>query len=195
MPDDKPGDAPPSGLAPPSGPPSAAPLATTTQASPTVTPGSETPPLSFSPGWSPQSQPVQAVNLSVGGGVPPEVAILQKLPPEAVLKVLENSNQLATRQLELQDKSLERALLAEEKQKDRLHQRALAKDGTTESRWNKLFAMVCVLSTAVLFGAWLLYQDHHVELAVGLVGTLLSFAAGFAAGKGYEHQQEKNAEK
>jgi len=145
----------------------------------------------------PQSQqPVQAVNLSVGN-VSAEVAILQKLPPEAVLKVLENGNQLANRQLELQDKSLERALQSEEKQKERLHQRAITRDQTNDLRWNKLFTMVSVICGTVILGAYLLYRDGHVDLAVGLVSSGLSFAAGFFTGKGYDHQQkrEKNGDK
>jgi hypothetical protein len=149
--------------------------------------------LPFAPPWlQPTQPPAQAVNLSIGS-MSAEAAILQRLPPQALLTVLENGNKLALKQLENQDRQIATTVTLEDKHKQRLHDRAIARDRTHAGRWDKLYGLVIVLCVAVLFGSWQLYRDGHVEVAVGLIGTMLTFAAGFAAGKGYEQaRQDKN---
>jgi hypothetical protein len=149
-------------------------------------------PMPFPQPWTP-SQPAQALNVSVGN-VSAEAAILQRIPPQSLPLVLENANKLANKQLDLQDRQLARAAQATEKRRDRSHELLKGREERAERRWNKLFVLVIVLSLAVVVAAWVLYSDGHWQAATTLISAMLSFGAGFVAGKGYEHARENEAE-
>lgn len=131
-----------------------------------------------------------AVSLMVGN-MSTEAAILQRLPPEALPTVLENANRIADKQLDLQDKQLEREANAEEKQRERAHTLTLARETRDERRWYAQFGLVLLLTFAVVGIAIMLYHDGHDAAAGSLLLSALSFAGGFVAGKGYEQRQER----
>jgi hypothetical protein len=125
-----------------------------------------------------------------------EASILKAFPPELLPTVIGNAREVTKQQFDLQakqfdfqDKQLQRVHDAQEAERKRQHERALAQDATDQSRWGRLFWLVvgCVAVVSVLAGTLVL--AGHPEDAKILVMTGLGFAAGFATGK-----RQKSAE-
>jgi hypothetical protein len=106
--------------------------------------------------------------------------MLANLPPDALKQVLSDSSAIAQKQLALQEKQIEKAFEAEEKDKARAH-----------SKWRHLYWLVGIFVLLAVVGIVALYAADKDAAAEKLTIGLFSFAGGAIAGAGWKGIKDK----